>query len=211
MAISRDAPAVPGHDRPRVPHLRRPHQGVAAGERRPASKSHGGTRVADMKDATARSCRRLPPARGSCPGAAPQSGRPRARRATAGLDPKQIIETRQLIQELARSHDYPEHAILPRSADCQRVVIINKGRVVAVDTPANLHAQLSGAETMYVLVDGGDATGLLQGVDGCRGRGRPARFGRGLRGGERARGDIRRDLARAVVTKGWVLELRRCG
>ena len=79
---------------------------------------------------------------------------------TAGLDPKQIIETRQLIHELAGDHTIilSTH-ILPEVAQtCQRVVIINKGRVVAVDTPENLTRRLRGAETMYVLVDGGDAT-----------------------------------------------------
>ena len=133
---------------------------------------------------------------------------------TAGLDPKQIIETRQLIQELAGDHTIilSTH-ILPEVAQtCQRVVIINKGRVVAVDTPANLTRQLSGAETMYVLVDGGDATGAPAGRGRCRprGRGRPARLGRGLRGGERAR---RRHPARpgsrgGVDTAWGLLELR---
>ena len=59
---------------------------------------------------------------------------------TAGLDPKQIIETRQLIKELAGDHTIilSTH-ILPEVAQtCQRVVIINKGKVVAVDTPDNL-------------------------------------------------------------------------
>src|SRR5258705_399026 len=48
--------------------------------------------------------------------------------------------------------------ILPEvSQTCQRVVIINKGRVVAVDTPDNLTARLRGAATLYVQVDAGDA------------------------------------------------------
>ena len=84
---------------------------------------------------------------------------------TAGLDPKQIIETRQLIKELAGDHTIilSTH-ILPEVAQtCQRVVIINKGRVVAVDTPDNLTHRLRGAETMYVLVDAPvDATAALQ-------------------------------------------------
>ncbi|MCK7461396.1 MAG: ABC transporter ATP-binding protein [Sphingobacterium sp.] len=64
---------------------------------------------------------------------------------TAGLDPKQIIETRELIQELAGDHTIilSTH-ILPEVAQtCQRVVIINKGRVVAVDTPDNLTRRLA--------------------------------------------------------------------
>src|SRR5438876_12335022 len=59
---------------------------------------------------------------------------------TAGLDPKQIIETRELIKELSGDHTIilSTH-ILPEVAQtCQRVVIIAKGKVVAVDTPDNL-------------------------------------------------------------------------
>ena len=65
---------------------------------------------------------------------------------TAGLDPKQIIETRELIRGLAGDHTIVLSThILPEVAQtCQRVVIINRGRVVAVDTPDNLTARLQG-------------------------------------------------------------------
>ena len=78
---------------------------------------------------------------------------------TAGLDPKQIIETRQLIRSLAGSHTIVLSThILPEVAQtCQRVVIINKGRVVAVDTPENLTARLTGSETMYMQIDAAGA------------------------------------------------------
>ena len=68
---------------------------------------------------------------------------------TAGLDPKQIIETRELIKELAGDHTIilSTHILPEVSQTCQRVVIINKGRVVAVDTPDNLTARLRGSET----------------------------------------------------------------
>ena len=74
---------------------------------------------------------------------------------TAGLDPKQIIETRDLIRGLAGDHTIVLSThILPEVAQtCQRVVIINKGRVVAVDTPENLTHQLKGAATLYVQVE----------------------------------------------------------
>ena len=60
---------------------------------------------------------------------------------TAGLDPKQIIETRQLIRELAGNHTIVLSThILPEVAQtCQKVVIINKGKVVAIDTPDGAH------------------------------------------------------------------------
>src|SRR6516165_2833066 len=76
---------------------------------------------------------------------------------TAGLDPKQIIETRELIRGLAGDHTIllSTHILPEVEQTCQRVVIINKGRVVAVDTPDNLTARLRGSETLYVQVDAG--------------------------------------------------------
>jgi ABC-2 type transport system ATP-binding protein len=134
---------------------------------------------------------------------------------TAGLDPKQIIETRQLIKELAGDHTIilSTHILPEVSQTCQRVVIINKGRVVAVDTPDNLTARLRGSETMYLQIDsaGADAAGLLARLPGVM---RVAQADRkdGIVGYEiesETGHDIRRDLARAVVTNGWgLLELR---
>ena len=135
---------------------------------------------------------------------------------TAGLDPKQIIETRELIKELAGDHTIilSTHILPEVSQTCQRVVIINKGRVVAVDTPDNLTARLRGSETMYVQVDanGADAAACAQ---------RHCRASRASRKPTAATAssatkwkassghDVRRDLARAVVTSGWgLLELR---
>ncbi len=135
---------------------------------------------------------------------------------TAGLDPKQIIETRELIKELAGNHTIilSTH-ILPEVAQtCQRVVIINKGRVVAVDTPDNLTRRLKGAETMYVQIDAGhaDAQAAIEAVPGVTRVAAADRHEDGAAGFEveSVRGrDIRRDLAREVVTRGWgLLELR---
>jgi len=134
---------------------------------------------------------------------------------TAGLDPKQIIETRDLIRGLAGDHTIVLSThILPEVAQTsQRVVIINKGRVVAVDTPDNLTARLRGAETLYVQVDakGPHVIAGLQKVPGVN-RVAPAdqRADSGAFEVESERGhDIRRDLAREIVTRGWgLLELR---
>src|ERR1019366_9636010 len=78
---------------------------------------------------------------------------------TAGLDPKQIIETRELIKELAGDHTIilSTHILPEVSQTCQRVVIINRGRVVAVDTPANLTKQVHGGSNLYVQVEAGGA------------------------------------------------------
>jgi ABC-2 type transport system ATP-binding protein len=146
---------------------------------------------------------------------------------TAGLDPKQIIETRDLIRSLAGDHTVVLSThILPEVAQtCQRVVIINKGRVVAVDTPDNLTARLKGASTMYVQVDaaGADAGAALAAVPGVtrvasadqRGVPAPDAAPETVTGPvafeveSEPEVDVRRDLARAVVTRGWgLLELR---
>jgi ABC-2 type transport system ATP-binding protein len=134
---------------------------------------------------------------------------------TAGLDPKQIIETRELIKELAGDHTIilSTH-ILPEVAQtCQRVVIINKGHVVAIDTPDNLTARLRGSETMYLQVDaaGADAAAALTRVAGVT---RVVESDRrdGMVGYEidsESGRDVRRDLARLVINSGWgLLEMR---
>jgi ABC-2 type transport system ATP-binding protein len=134
---------------------------------------------------------------------------------TAGLDPKQIIETRDLIRSLGGDHTIVLSThILPEVAQtCHRVVIINKGRVVAVDTPENLTARLKGAETMYVQIDsdGADAAPVLQTIPGVTRV--AASDGKGPVGAfevESTRGtDVRREIARTVVNRGWgLLELR---
>src|SRR5260221_8614461 len=122
---------------------------------------------------------------------------------TAGLDPKQIIETRQLIKQLAGDHTIilSTHILPEVSQTCQRVVIINKGRVVAVDTPDNLTARLQGSETMFVQIaaNGADASAALRGIAGVM-RVVESDRGRGVVGyeveTERGR-DVRGDLARA--------------
>ena len=138
---------------------------------------------------------------------------------TAGLDPKQIIETRSLIRSLAGDHTIVLSThILPEVAQtCQRVVIINKGRVVAVDTPDNLTARLKGSATMYVQVEaaGADAGAALAAVPGVT-RVAAVDHHEGAAGGPAAfevesapEVDVRRDLAHAIVTRGWgLLELR---
>ena len=134
---------------------------------------------------------------------------------TAGLDPRQIIETRKLITDLAGDHTIilSTHILPEVSQTCQRVVIINRGRVVAVDTPGNLTARLQGSQTLYLQVDtqGADPVPALEGLPGVMGVTHADRRD-GVAGYyvESGRGDdIRRELSRTVVTHGWgLLELR---
>jgi ABC-2 type transport system ATP-binding protein len=134
---------------------------------------------------------------------------------TAGLDPKQIIETRQLIKELGGDHTVilSTHILPEVSQTCHRVVIINKGRVVAVDTPDNLTSRLRGSETMYVQIDAADADprDALQRVPGVRRVGVSDARGNvnGYEIESETGRDVRRELAAAIVSRGWgLLELR---
>jgi ABC-2 type transport system ATP-binding protein len=132
---------------------------------------------------------------------------------TAGLDPKQIIETRQLIRELAGSHTIVLSThILPEVAQtCQKVVIINKGKVVAIDTPDALTERLHGAQTLFVQTQGPTedircALLALPGVVNVSLADTPP----GSFHVDSEKGlDIRRDVAAEIVRGGWgLLELR---
>src|SRR5581483_8257025 len=69
---------------------------------------------------------------------------------TAGLDPNQIMETRDLIKSLRGDHTIVLSThILPEVAQtCDRVVIINKGKVVTIDTPDALTGRLQGVQSL---------------------------------------------------------------
>jgi ABC-2 type transport system ATP-binding protein len=133
---------------------------------------------------------------------------------TAGLDPKQIIETRDLIKSLAGDHTIVLSThILPEVAQtCQRVVIINKGKVVAEDTPDNLTHELKGSATLYVQVEAkGDAAAAISTVPGVTKVTVADRHEQytGYEIESAPNQDVRRDVARAIVDSGWgLLELR---
>jgi ABC-2 type transport system ATP-binding protein len=142
---------------------------------------------------------------------------------TAGLDPKQIIETRELIKHLAGDHTIilSTHILSEVEHSCERVVIINKGKLVAVDSVANLTNRLRGAEAVALEVESpdgtltsGDVQQRLEQVSGVsRVLAREAHDARLVFEVESLPGRyIRADLARAVVSAGWNLnELRPVG
>jgi ABC-2 type transport system ATP-binding protein len=135
---------------------------------------------------------------------------------TAGLDPKQIMETRDLIKSLAGDHTIilSTHILPEVSQTCQRVVIINKGKVVAIDTPENLTGRLQGAQSLYVQVDAasnadvGAALDAIPGVTAVRVADQRSTV-TGFEVECQRDADLRRDLARIIVSNGWgLLELR---
>ena len=91
---------------------------------------------------------------------------------TVGLDPKQIIEIRNLIKDLGRKHTIilSSHILPEVSAVCERVIIINKGKIVASDTPENLSRRLgeSSKLTLRIAAEEKQAIKVLRDVAGIK-------------------------------------------
>ena len=77
---------------------------------------------------------------------------------TVGLDPKQITEIRNLIKELGKTHTIilSSHILSEVSQICNKVIIINKGKIIAVDTPENLENKVSNNNCIYVTIEDTD-------------------------------------------------------
>ena len=134
---------------------------------------------------------------------------------TIGLDPKQINDVRKLIKGLAGNHTVvlSTHILPEVSMTCNRVVIIDKGKIVAEDTPENLTSKLRGAERIHVEA-AGPSSQILTMLQALPGVGKvelveeQGEICRLLVESELSR-DIRRDLAAAIVRGGYgLLELR---
>ncbi len=77
---------------------------------------------------------------------------------TVGLDPKQITEIRQLIKDLGKTHTIilSSHILSEVSQICNKVIIINKGKIIAIDTPENLEKKVNENNNVYVTVEDTD-------------------------------------------------------
>jgi ABC-2 type transport system ATP-binding protein len=130
---------------------------------------------------------------------------------TIGLDPAQIVEIRQLIKDLSGDHTVilSSHILPEVSQLCQRVIIINKGQIVASDTPENLARQLGHGSRLKLEIKGPvpEVTAALQTLPGVKdvvSQGE-ARFLVTFAGEQ----ELRPDVARLVVDRGWdLLELQ---
>jgi ABC-2 type transport system ATP-binding protein len=139
---------------------------------------------------------------------------------TAGLDPKQINETRDLIKSLAGDHTIilSTHILPEVEQTCEQVIIINKGKLVATDSVRNLRARARGAESVLVEIAGRNGNleapivqHKLEQVSGVsRVLVKQQIDGRGVFEVESQKGRlVRGDLARAVVESGWDLNEMR--
>jgi ABC-2 type transport system ATP-binding protein len=139
---------------------------------------------------------------------------------TAGLDPKQINETRDLIKSLAGDHTIilSTHILPEVSQTCEQVIIINKGKVVATDSVSNLQGRARSGESVLLEIGGRngsvDPVAVQRTLEKVSGVTRVVFKEDGQRRavfeveGQKGR-SLRGDLARAVVESGWDLnELR---
>jgi ABC-type multidrug transport system, ATPase component len=131
---------------------------------------------------------------------------------TIGLDPKQIHEVRELIKELAGKHTVilSTHILPEVEQTCHRVIIIDHGKIVAVDTPQNLRTQGQGTSRIFIEVKGPSteivsALKALPGVVGVRTESETDGSFR-FQVDSDVRQDIRSEMAKAIVTRGWGLQ-----
>ncbi len=137
---------------------------------------------------------------------------------TVGLDPRQIIEIRELIKSLAAEHTVvlSTHILPEVSATCSRVVIINRGRLVALDTPVHLTEETGGPEHITLQVHGPQDSATVQAallaLPGVQTATAQAGTGDGvilLDVTTVPGANLRPRLAQTIVGKGWdLLELR---
>lgn len=77
---------------------------------------------------------------------------------TVGLDPKQIVEIRELIKKLGKEHTViiSSHILSEISQICEKVIIINKGQIIAIDTPSNLENMVNESNSIIITVEDSD-------------------------------------------------------
>ena len=138
---------------------------------------------------------------------------------TIGIDPIQVVETRQLIKDLGKDHTLilSSHILPEVSMICDRVIIIHEGQIVAIDDPINLGTNLSGIERVELEVKGPNRE-IISVLESVRGVEEIERIP--VSGGAYHRyhitvslgQDIRTDLASKVIENGWgLLKLQSLG
>lgn len=138
---------------------------------------------------------------------------------TVGLDPKQIIEVRELIKNLTNDHTIilSTHILPEVSMTSERVVIINQGKIVAEDTPGNLMTSMKSGETLQIQVDGpfDEIKSTLEQMDGVTAVALDSEVqtegnASAVRVESEAGRDVRREVASEIVNHNWgLLELKQ--
>jgi len=133
---------------------------------------------------------------------------------TIGLDPNQVVEIREVIREIGKDRTvlFSTHILSEAQQICDRVLIINKGKIVAEDTPENLQSRLVGSQRVVLRVRGesDDLAGKVQKVKGVRDV--EAKADGSVEFEFSAGQDVRPQVAKAVVQGGYdLLEMRPMG
>jgi len=134
---------------------------------------------------------------------------------TIGLDPGQVVEVRQLIREIGKERTVllSTHLLNEAQNICDRVLIINQGKIVAEDTTENLQARLLGAERVIVRVRGDADDELASTVKQIKGvRGVEVKSDGAIEFEFASGKDLRPEVAKQVIKAGYdLLELRPLG
>jgi ABC-2 type transport system ATP-binding protein len=133
---------------------------------------------------------------------------------TIGLDPAQVVEIRSVIREIGKDRTVllSTHILSEAQQICDRVLIINKGKIVAEDTPQNLQSRLAGAQRVVLRVRG-EVDGLASVINNVKGtRDVEAKQDGSIEFEFSAGQDIRPQVAKAVIESGFdLLEMRLIG
>jgi ABC-2 type transport system ATP-binding protein len=133
---------------------------------------------------------------------------------TIGLDPAQVVEVRNIVREMGKQRTVllSTHILSEAQQICDRVLIINKGRIIAEDTPENLQARLVGSERVAVRVRG-DGDGLAKAVQKVKGVRSVHPGTEGFMEFQFSPGhDVRPEVAKVIINAGYdLLEMRPVG
>ncbi len=131
---------------------------------------------------------------------------------TIGLDPHQTLEVRDLVRDLGKSHTvlFSTHILSEAEQVCDRVIIIDKGQIVAIDAPQTLRDRLQQGGRLFVRVAAqAEPKAVIKKLSGVAAVSSVEPFGDGYTITASAAADIRARLASTIISAGWdLLELR---
>ncbi|HVO44430.1 MAG TPA: ABC transporter ATP-binding protein [Aggregatilineales bacterium] len=130
---------------------------------------------------------------------------------TIGLDPLQTLEVRDLVRDLGKGHTilFSTHILSEAEQVCDRVIIINRGQIVAIDSPQVLRERLQQGGRLYVRVEGADPKAISRALYDVIGVASVEPYTDGYTVTARENIDVRPAIAAAITAKGWLLlELR---
>jgi ABC-2 type transport system ATP-binding protein len=130
---------------------------------------------------------------------------------TIGIDPQQVIEVRETVRNLANSHTvlFSTHILSEAEQVCDRVLILNHGKIIATGTPAELRQTLYAYDSLFIQVKGVANDRLEQALGNIQGVKAIQQIAGGHRIDSALGQDIRQAVVKTITQSGWqLLELR---